>query len=298
VIDSPIEFEFAGQFNIPQVIGKINMQNARNENSSIDKVSYFQRAQEQLVAIVKLNIQQRAALNFNNIGDGNNNNENGGDNEQKYNNINNINMVEEQQRNQQQKQRTLDAYTNALQAIEQTLIALERQKNLPTNGYSLGTYMKDNLHLYPQEYDPFIRIQQLQLKHLEHIWRYLERLYLIEEGTWHEIPQTTMELYKNDIDERLKTALMQFITRHEMDPLWEFLSAFRRFLENNCRTELAKQPDQQKLLDFLQYADDIDEELMYVFPNQIMLNQAGYAYYHAARYYQERNDREAQQQNQ
>merc|ERR1712099_135836 len=158
--------------------------------------------------------------------------------------------------------------------------------------------MKDNLHLYPQEYDPFIRIQQLQLKHLEHIWRYLERLYLVEEGTWHEIPQTTMEMYKNDIDEVLKTALMQFITRHEMDQLWNFLSAFRRFLESNCRTgHLSKQPEQQSLAtDFLLYADGIDEELIYVFPTEIKLSQAGYAYYHSARYYQERNDREAQQQ--
>merc|ERR1712228_346805 len=223
-----------------------------------EKKKYFEKAPVSLLNIIKLNILQQAAAN----------------------------------------ERILEAFNNALQAVEQTLIALERQRNLASNSYNLGKYMKDNLHLYPQEFYPFVRIQQLQLKHLENIWRYLERLYLIEEGRWHEIPQSTMELYKNDINELCKTALMQFITMHEMDTLWLFLSAFRRFLSTTCRTPLDQNPDKQRLLDFLQYAEDIDEELMYVFPPEIKLSQAGYAYFHSAKYYQERNDREAREQQQ
>eukprot|EP01083_Nonionella_stella_P211523 764727_1 len=121
------------------------------------------------------------------------------------------------------KQCTLGEYTNAVQAVEQTLIALQRQKNLPSPSYSLGRYMKDNLHLYPREYDPFIKmpIQALQLKHLKHIWRYLERLYRIEEGTWQEIPKPTLKVYLNQIeDQAAKTALQEFVVRHEMDQLW------------------------------------------------------------------------------
>ena len=38
LIESRIEFEFSGQFNIPHVITKINMQYARNVNSSIDGI--------------------------------------------------------------------------------------------------------------------------------------------------------------------------------------------------------------------------------------------------------------------
>jgi len=285
ILDCPIEFEFAGQFNIPQVLQKIDRQQALNEQGDPEKIKYFQKAEVQLLNIVNLNIQQRAALNFNNIGD----------NEQNQANARMDDAEQQQRRNQQQKQRALDAYTNAKNAVEQTLIALERQKNLPKKGFALGTYMKDNLHLYPQEYDPFIRIQQLQLKHLESIWRFLEKMQLIEEGTWHEIPQTTMELYKNPINEDLKTALMQFITMHDMDALWQFLMAFRRFLKDTCRTPLSQTPEQVTLNEFLGYAEDISEDLVYVFPQTIMLHQAGWAYYHAARYYQERNDREAQQ---
>merc|ERR1712154_146025 len=99
-----------------------------------------------------------------------------------------------------------------------------------------------------------------------------------------------MELYKNPINEDLKTALMQFITMHDMDTLWQFL-------KDTCRTPLSQTPEQVTLVEYLGYAEDIDEELTHVFPQTIMLHQAGWAYYHAARYYQERNDREAQQGN-
>ena len=107
-----------------------------------------------------------------------------------------------------------------------------------------------------------------------------------------------MELYKNPINEELKTALMQFITMHDMDALWQFLMAFRRFLKETCKTPLSQTPDQVRLVEYLGYTEDIDEELTYVFPPDIMLHQAGWAYYHADRNYQERNDREAQQGNQ
>eukprot|EP01083_Nonionella_stella_P100840 284963_1 len=149
--------------------------------------------------------------------------------------------------------------------------------------------MKDNLHLYPREYDPFIKmpIQALQLKHLKHIWRYLERLYRIEEGTWQEIPKPTLKVYLNQIeDQAAKTALQEFVVRHEMDQLWTFLSEFRRFLEMNCCTELALNPQQELLRTYLEYAGIDPPELTDVFPKGLMLTQAGYAYYYTAKYYQ------------
>ena len=283
--EQPIEFEFAGQFNIPQVVTKIDLKHALLDPEQ--KVKYFGKAEAQILNIVNLNIEQRAALNFNNLSIGQYDNDEIQANAQ-------IDDVEQQQRrNQRQKQRTLDAYANAKNAVEQTLIALERQKNLPKKSLSLGMYMKDNLHLYPQEYDPFIRIQQLQLMHLESVWRYLEKMQLLQQGTWHEIPQTTMELYKNPImNEDLKTALNQFITMHDMDALWQFLMAFRRFLRDTCRTPLSTTPHLIDLVDYLAFAEDIDEQLGAVFPDTIKLHQAGWAYYHAARNYQDRNDRE------
>ena len=119
IIETPIEFEFAGQYNIPQVLQKINRRHALNEQApDPEKVEYFGMAEVQLLNIVNLNIQQRAALNFNNIGDNDQNAGNGQMDDAQL----------RQRRNQQQKQRALDAY-----AAEQTIIALERQRNLSKN---------------------------------------------------------------------------------------------------------------------------------------------------------------------
>ena len=92
---------------------------------------------------------------------------------------------------------------------------------------------------------------------------------------------------------------MQFITRHDMDHAWDFLSAFRSFLENNCRTgHLSKEAKNQSIaIDFLMSADGIVQELVHVLPKEIKLSQAGYAYHHTAWYYQERNDTEEHQNN-
>merc|ERR1712083_28321 len=114
-------------------------------------------------------------------------------------------------------------------------------------------------------------------------------------GTWQQIPQTTMEMYKDPINDQLKTGIMQFMTMHEMDALWTFLSAFKRFLEETCRTQLSKTPKVDSLVQMLCYAEGMDEELVYVFPGDIKLSQAGYAYYHAAKEYQKRSDQEAKQ---
>merc|ERR1712233_283143 len=104
-----------------------------------------------------------------------------------------------------------------------------------------------------------------------------------------------MELYKSPINDELKTEIMQFIAGHEMEALWTFLSVFRRFLDTICRTQLSARPDQESLVDFLSYAEDMDEELVYDLPQGIKLNQAGCAYHHAAKIYQQRVVEEEQQ---
>ena len=258
----PIEFEFIGQSNIPQVLARIDRIHAINEQRNPERCKYFIKAPSQLLSMIKLNIQRTAAyIKGNNV----------------------------------KKKKKMNPYSAAKNAVEQVLIAMKHQRDLPRAEYSLGNYMKDHLHLYPIEYDPFIRTQQLQLKHLESVWRYLEKLQLIEDGTWHEIPECTTEMYKHPIDDDSKTALMQFVTMHDMDDLWQFLMAFRRFLRDTCRTPLSENPEYANLIEYLGYAVDIDEELVDVFPNAIKLNQAGWAYYHAARNYQQRLREEEQQ---
>ena len=280
IFENPIYFEFAGQFNIPIVLQKIDRQHAIVLQADPEKETYFEEVPHNLLEIVKLNLRQRAAVSQDNVS-----------NDHEHDDFIQGGNAGHDRRNQQSKQRLLDAYSNAKSAVEHTLVALQRQKNLPEKGFSLGTYMKDNLHLYPKEYDPFIRTQ-LQLKHLGPLWRFLEKTHLIEQGTWHEIPKTTMELYRTPINDQLKTGIRQFITMYDMDALWKFLSAFRRFLETMCRTQLSQKPDQESLVHFLSYAEDVDEELVYNFPPGIKLNQAGFAYFHAAKEYQKRNDRE------
>eukprot|EP01084_Bolivina_argentea_P234533 394841_1 len=129
--------------------------------------------------------------------------------------------------------------------------------------------MKTNLHLYIAQYMFCINIQQLSLKHLENVWKYLDKLYWIEKGTWNEIPTRTMRMYRTEIEETLKASLKQFVYQHEMDKLWIFLSAFRRFLEDICSGEISNGAQNLSLSEFLQHADDIDEELIYSFPHDI-----------------------------
>jgi len=284
IFENPIEFEFSGQFNIPLMVGKIDRLHAVSLAADPEKEKYFEAPPRSLLDDLKRNILRTAILNQNNIGDDYLNDKQQADGAQ------------EQKRIQQQKKRMLGAYGDAKNAVEQTLVALQRQKHLPEKGFVLELYMKDNLHLYAKEYDPFVRTN-LQLKHLDHIWRFLHKLLLLEEGTWQQIPQTTMEMYKNPINDQLKTNIMQFMTMHSMDALWVFLSAFKRFLGETCRTPLSKAPETDTLVQWLVYAEGIDEDLVYEFPMDIKLSQAGFAYYHAAKEYQKRSDREAKQGN-
>ena len=123
-------------------------------------------------------------------------------------------------------------------------------------------------------------------------------MLLLTEGTWHQIPQTTMEMYKSPINDQLKTGVLQFVTKNDMQALWRFLSAFKRFLETLCKTPLYREPERVKLVNFLEFAEDMNEEMVEAFPKNIKLSQAGYAYYHAAKEYQKRSgDRKKQQGN-
>ena len=113
IIENLIEFEFAGQSNIPLMIGQIDRQHALVDPN---KQGYFQRASPDLLGVLKWNVRQRALLNQNNIGD---NYQNDG--------VDQVGGGQEQRRNQQQKKRMLDAYGEAKNAVKQTLVALQRQ---------------------------------------------------------------------------------------------------------------------------------------------------------------------------
>ena len=264
-------FSFAGQYPISLLVSKINHRYS-------DGKSYFDKAPQQLIEMVRINIQTKADLHYDAVDAAD---------------IENDIRDAAQQEMHLQNNSLLDEYTNALRAIEQTFMALERQRILPDRDHSaIGEYMKNILHLYPQEYDPFIRITQLKLKHLECVWREFERFKCIEKGDWCQIPKTVMDLYQNEIDDNQRTEVQQFITKYNMERLWTFLSAFRYFLDHLCRRELCQTPQLISLSEYLRYAEDIDDELIDAFPQNIKLSQAAYAYLHSARFFRERSERE------
>eukprot|EP01084_Bolivina_argentea_P082904 150103_1 len=149
--------------------------------------------------------------------------------------------------------------------------------------------MRNTLHL--DTYTPFQRTQ-LQIQHMDIIWRYLDRLYILQKGNWKQIPDCVMNLYQIQIaTDEIKTELAQFIAMLDLDELWKFLKVFRRFLEKVCKT-VEKDAHIRPLVIYLENVADIQYELIQYFPNKIMLNQAAQAYKYCAEKYQERCDRE------
>lgn len=101
-----------------------------------------------------------------------------------------------------------------------------------------------------------------------------------------------MNIYLDNInDNQIKTNLQQFISRFDLEPLWIFLTCFRRFLQRFCKSNI-KNTHQLSLKLYLQNLPDIDYDLIQYFPEQITLNQAGYAYKYSAQKYKQRCNRE------
>ena len=257
-----IIFEFAGQFDTTQVIEKINFR---------FKKSFFNPASPELLKTVKLRIDTNACLGMRN--------------DEKYD--------DNDRENAHIAERKLDLYKNALLAVEQSITALERQQtlNIQTQEIKISQFMRQTLRLYPHEYESFER-SNLELKHLECIWRYLDRLYILQKGNWRGIPDCVMDIYQNNIkDGNIKTSLEQFISRFDLQPLWQFLRSFRRFLQRVCKSKISH-ADTLGLYLYLENIADIEQDLIEYFPKEIMLNQAGYAYKYCAEKYQARCNRE------
>merc|ERR1712013_930872 len=107
-----------------------------------------------------------------------------------------------------QKQSKLRGYKAAMHAVEQTLIALSRMKNLPDAKISVAEYMKNTMHLYARDYASFQQTK-LKLQHLDVTWRYLEKLYVRTEGLWAQVPDTVMQIYMEFIEEQQRQSLKQ-----------------------------------------------------------------------------------------
>ena len=258
-----IIFEFAGQRNIPQEINNINRK-WRNATKSVQ--SYFAKNEtgiEQdlrlLSACIDANRQHIA-----NVDDADDDNDDSKRNE---------------------KESKMRGYKNVKEAVEQTIIAISRMDNYPhPEANLLWKYMKKTLHLYPRDYKPFQQTQ-LKLRHINVVWRYLEKQKILCEGEWTEIPYNIMNCYLKPISERQKTNMKQFIVSKDIDKGWIFLNAMRRWMVKMCKTKLAE-PDELKLKDTLQVVEYIDAEMCRDIPNDLTLAHIGYSYKTAAATYQ------------
>ncbi|ETO13658.1 hypothetical protein RFI_23710 [Reticulomyxa filosa] len=216
-------FELAGQHDIRQLIVDINRKYSETTNKKKD---YFRSVDEQSLKSLKIKIEQRAESGIGRAYD----------------------VVENKatdDNKQNSSKNSLMAYKISKQALEQVLIALRRQKTIPDGTYALGSYMENMLHLQQAEFEPFKRVKELHLEHCASLWKYLERLYLLSENTWHKIPKKLMTLYqlqkshtrtyltnrdfvvlffqRAPIPETCMTELRSFVTKKAIDLMGSFL---------------------------------------------------------------------------
>eukprot|EP01083_Nonionella_stella_P064530 168262_1 len=256
--------EFAGQHNIPLILSKIKMKNRE----------YFKNTQEveQNLILLKFAIEQNCEYIDHNMNDDD---------------VKRDDIDEKEEKEKREKESKLRGYKGSMQAIEQTLIALSRMEHYPDPVTNLiSEYMKNTLHLYPKDYTAFQQTN-LKLQHMDVVWRYLEKLFILCQGNWMEIPNNTMTCYMQFIDEAQKTSIKQFIAAKDINDLWPFLCGFRRFMKDTCKAKLGN-PAQNPLYMYLEYVEDIQPDMMDDFPDDIMLSQIGYTYTKAAEEYQQR----------
>ena len=277
-----ILFEFAGQHNILKIIDNINekYKQAQQKQSYFMDVSDIDVIEQDLI-LLQFAIEQ----NCEHIDE-----EEDEDEEMKYDNINDIENREEKSRENKMR-----GYKISMRAIEQALVAIERLSAYPDpNTNLISEYMKNTLHLYSQDYMAFQQTK-LKLQHIPAVWRYLEKLMVLCEGKWTQIPVTVMNCYMKSISDDQHTNIIQFIRTYDIKQLWEFLTAVRRFLKEMCKEELTKHTDEHLLYMYLQNAEDMEkhEELLIQFCGDLKLSQIGAAYEKAAESY--RNLLEEQQ---
>ena len=91
----------------------------------------------------------------------------------------------------------------------------------------------------------------------------------------------------------MRKSLQQFVTRHPLDAMWEFLLSWKKFLESTLSEVFPGNLSVIRLKEWLILAD-FEEKYVDVFPQIIMLIHAGDAYTQAAKAYQNRAHREQQ----
>eukprot|EP01083_Nonionella_stella_P272242 923023_1 len=255
-----IKFEFAGEHNIPSIIQQINTK----YKAKTLKTQYFNATNDAMAGLIslKLNIEQ------------------------------NCEYVEEQdteeeaksQNQEMNRQNRLKAYQCAMQAVEQTLIAILRQDNYPhPQKIELFEFMKNTLHLYSGDYMAF-NGTNLKLQHIDVVWRCLEKEYTLCEDKWTETPDI-MDCYLDFINDDQQTQIMQLVEK-DIDQIWIFLGGLRRFMQRNCMTKLPNfQPNKEPLIKWLTDAEDIKDEIRTALPPDLMMSHIGWTYGRAAQEY-------------
>ena len=190
----------------------------------------------------------------------------------------------------------LQLIASTKQGIEQTLIAMNRWDVLPNRDVSVYEFMKNRLKLFEDECQIFNEMKgTLQLKHCQSLWKYLDKVYVLKQGRWHQVDKMHIELcYKTLIKEsNTKTRLKKFVNNFDKDVVWDFLMEWLDFIERRlCDPEkVINQPERYKLKEWLQQdimMDDRSEEeklkLFKAFPDEILLSQTKDAYHIVAKH--------------
>eukprot|EP01084_Bolivina_argentea_P302424 522001_1 len=175
-----------------------------------------------------------------------------------------------------------------MKSFEQTLIALLRWPALPNRNSSIYDFMKNNLKLFEDEYHLFNEMKQLLfLKHCESLWKYLNKLYIIKQGKWYQIPKNLLLNYKSEIkNQQIKIKLKQFINQFDPQLFWQFLREWQEFVENRLcdKNKIIKHADQYTLKYFLE-KDGLNLKILKKFPQEVKLSQTGDAYHIVAHQY-------------
>ncbi|ETO22337.1 hypothetical protein RFI_14863 [Reticulomyxa filosa] len=174
----------------------------------------------------------------------------------------------------------LKVYKTPKEAVEQVLLAIRRQKTVPTGTDSIGLYMKKILHLHQREYEPFEKTNELCLKHSKSVWEYLNRMYLMEESKWCQLPKGLLKIYQDPPSDETEQLLGRFVTDNETDAIWSLLLCWKKILETTLSRQALPKPNEIPLSKFLhgEIKDDDLKKLVLELPIQLQLNHAGIAF--------------------
>ena len=255
-IETNMKFNFFNSSNISQLIDKIDFK----YGASNDNASYFEQAPNVYLSGIKRDLMLMSQ---------------------------NVN-----------KNKEMECLNCSLRSIELVIQSLERQSTslLPDGSVQISKYIKDHVEFGDSEsdFDLLIKNDQLLLKHSHSLWKYVQKLMLLKQDKWQQIPNNCLQIYLAQVDDVTVQQLQQFIDTQTMENNWEFLVCFKSFIENRLCREITQryQHETQNLKMYLIYEDGISEDMVDCLPDTIVLAQAGYCYYHLAKCFQARMKRE------